>query len=346
MRIILHIDMDAFFSAVEERENPALKGKPVVVGADPKQGKGRGVVSTCNYISRQYGIRSGMPISKAYRLCPTAVFLPVNFELYWKVSERIMNILRKYAEKFQQSSVDEAFLETNKVKTYEQAEKIAKKIKKDIFKKEKLTCSIGIGPNKLVAKISSDYRKPDGLTMVKPGEVQEFLWPLSVRKLYGVGPKTEYALNSMGIKTIGDLAKQNPDTLKEMFGKWGHYMHQYAHGIDESPVEERDQSKSIGREVTFEKDTDDIELLKQVLNDIANDVYNTAKNEGYSFRTVVIKIRFGDFETHTKQKSFHQEADLDKVKETASELLSYFFKSEKKIRLIGLRLTNLAKVKK
>jgi DNA polymerase IV (DinB-like DNA polymerase) len=347
MRIVFHVDMDAFFAAVEERENPGLENRPVVVGADPKGGTGRGVVSTCNYTARNYGVRSGMPISKAYRLCPSAVFLPVNFELYWRVSGKIMSILRKYAEKFQQAGVDEAFLEPSKIKTYERAERLAKKIKKEVIAKEGLTCSIGIAPNKLVAKIASDFQKPDGLTIVRPDWVRDFLWPLPVRKLYGVGPKTGEALKNIGIEKVGDIAKHDPDRLAAIFGKWGRIMYQYAKGIDDSPVEERDESKSVGREVTFEKDTNDFSLLGDVISAISEDTYNAVKNEGYDFRTVVLKIRFQDFETHTKQKSFKQkDVSIDDVRKAAADLLSYYSDSKKKVRLVGLRLINLEKVKK
>ncbi len=345
--IVFHIDMDAFFSAVEERERPEIKSKPVVVGADPKQGKGRGVVSTCNYRAREFGVRSGMPISKAYRLCPQAVFLPVNFELYWRVSEGVMNIAKKYAEKFQLAGIDEAFLIPKKVRTYEDAELLAKKIKKEILQKERLTCSIGVGPNKLIAKIASDFKKPDGLTVVRPEDVEDFLHPLSARKLYGVGPKTEAVLNSIGIKTIGDIANYDQNRLKEIFGKSGLVMYHYAHGIDNSDIVEHVESKSIGREVTFEKDTGDFNLIKVVLDDTAKEIYETATNAGYTFKTVVLKIRFGDFETHTKQKSLkNSDITIDDVKNAADDLLSHFQNSKKKIRLVGLRLTNLEKVKK
>ena len=178
--------------------------------------------------------------------------------------------------------------------------------------------------------------------MVKPEDVKGFLFPLPARKLYGVGPKTEAALNSIGVKMIGDIAKQDQDKLTELFGKWGRVMHQYANGVDNSDLVENEEAKSIGREVTFEQDTGDAAMLKQVINDISENIYHTSKEEKYTFRTVVLKIRFEDFETHTKQKSFKDEPPLDKIKETATGLLSSF-KSKKKIRLIGLRLTKLTK---
>jgi len=194
-RIILHVDMDSFFASVEVRENPALKVKPLVVGADPKGGKGRGVVSTCSYEARKYGIRSGMPISCAFHLCPDAVFLPVNFELYIRVSKKVMEILKRYADTFEQVGIDEAFLDISSGGTLETASHLAQKIKEEIYEREKLTCSISIGPTKIVAKIASDFRKPDGLTLVDLEHVEEFLFSLKVGKIPGIGRKTEFALN-------------------------------------------------------------------------------------------------------------------------------------------------------
>jgi len=177
-RIILHVDMDSFFAAIEERAHPEYTGKPIVVGADPKEGKGRGVVSTCNYKARKFGIKSGMPISRAWRLCSEAVYLPVNFKLYEEVSSELMTILRKYADKFEPIGIDEAFLDVSlRAKNFEDARRLAQRIKKEIYEEEKLTCSIGVGPNKLVAKIASDFKKPDGLTVVEEREVKQFLSP-------------------------------------------------------------------------------------------------------------------------------------------------------------------------
>lgn len=344
MRIIFHIDMDAFFSAVEEKENPQLKGKPVIVGADPKKGKGRGVVSTCNYNARKYGIRSGMPISFAYRKCPDAVFLPVNMELYWRTSQNIMKIIRMRAVKLQQASVDEAFFIT-KAATYEEAEDIAKKLKREILEEEGLTCSVGIGPNKLVAKIASDFKKPDGLTVVKPEKVKAFLSPLPARKLYGIGPKTESVLSEMKIKTIGDIADTRKERLAGIFGKWGYRMHDYANGIDDSDIVEESEPKSLGREITFEKDVD-FSSLKSIVKGMASEVCKAAKSEGYEFKTVVLKIRFSNFETHTKQKSLKVPADEKAARGMAADTLMHFAGTKKKVRLIGLRLTNLTKIEK
>ncbi len=343
MRIIFHVDMDSFFTSCEARERPELRGKPIVVGADPKHGHGRGVVSTASYEAREFGIHSGMPISQAYKSCPGAVFLPVNFHLYWRASDGVMQILRRYADKFQQTSIDEAFMDvTSKVKNFDEAKSLAVLIKKEILDKEKLTCSIGIGPNKLVAKIASDINKPDGITIVKSSEEKTFLFPLPVGKLYGVGKKTEEVLGEMGVETIGDLAKHDVQILQDQFGKFGLVMHQFANGVDESDVAEEAGIQSMGREITFDEDTNDVMLLNEALVGIANELYSALADTGYSFRTVTLKMRYENFETHTHQKTLTRlSADANVIKDTAEELLSYFLESKKKVRLIGIRLSNL-----
>ncbi|RJS80739.1 DNA polymerase IV, partial [Candidatus Bathyarchaeota archaeon] len=302
-RIIFHVDMDHFFTAIEERKHPEFKGKPVIVGADPKGGKGRGVVSTCNYEARKFGVRSGMPISRAWKLCPEAVYLPVNYELYTKVSSKIMAILRKYADKFEQWGIDEAFLDvSSKVKDYAEAERLARQIKLEIYEREGLTCSIGIGPNKLVAKIASDFQKPDGLTVVKAEDVEKFLSPLPVRKLLWVGRKTEQKLRAMGIRTIGDLARFDPTVLAEAFGVMGTQLYLMAHGIDRSEVEERGEIKSISRERTFEEDTNDFELVLETLEKLAEEVHGDVLEQNLYFKTVTVKVRYENFETHTHSR--------------------------------------------
>ncbi len=343
MRIIMHMDLDAFFAACEIRERPELSDKPVVIGADPKAGRGRGVVSTANYIARGYGVHSGMPISQAYRLCPNGIYLPVNFELYWTVSSNIMTIARRYADKFQQSSIDEAFLDVSGCGSYEEAERAAKKLKIEILEKERLTCSIGIGPNKLVAKIASDFQKPDGLTVVREEGVKKFLFPLPVRKLHGVGKKTEQVLKSFGISTVEDLAKYDKNLLVENFGKWGLYMHLIANGIDDSEIIEEEGIQSIGREVTFDEDTNDILILNETIDAMSDNIYSTIKDNGIIFRTIVLKIRYQNFETHTKQKTLMNATDdIDAIRSTAKDLLTVFMDSKKKVRLIGVRVTSLS----
>ncbi len=336
--------MDQFFAAVEEREHPEFKGKPVVVGADPKEGKGRGVVSTCNYEARKFGIRSGMPISRAWKLCPDAIYLPVNFKLYIQTSSRIMAILRKYADKFEQWGLDEAFLDvSSRVRSSKEAEKLAENIKQKIRKSEGLTCSIGVGPNKLVAKIASDFKKPDGLTIVDENAVESFLAPLPVRKLLWVGKKTERKLNEMGIKTIGDLATYDVSVLTEKFGVMGVQYSLMARGIDQTEVAERGETKSVGRQITFEEDTSDYNLVLTTLDKIGEQVHEEIVKRKMLFKTVTVKIRFENFETHTsgKTRSFFTDR-LQDLQKTARELAQPYLRQNRKIRLIGVTASTLA----
>lgn len=341
-RIVFHVDMDHFFTAVEMREHPEYHGKPVIVGADPKEGRGRGVVSTCNYEARKFGVRSGMPISRAWKLCPEAVYLPVNYELYLKVSNEIMGLLRKYADKFEQWGIDEAFLDvTAKVKDYAEAEALARQIRKEIYEREKLTCSIGIGPNKLVAKIASDHQKPDGLTVVKKEEAERFLAPLPVRKLLWVGRKTEQKLTSMGVKTIGDLARFDPTVLAEAFGTMGTQMFLMAHGVDRSEVEERAEVKSISRETTFEEDTSNLEFILNALGRLSEEVSKDVSRQNLYFKTVTLKVRYENFETHTYAKTLPLITNrLQDIDRTAKDLSQAHFRSDRKIRLVGVRVSN------
>jgi len=340
---ILLVDMDGFFSSIEVVRHPELAGLPVVVGADPKGGAGRGVVSTCSYEAREYGIHSGMPISRACRLCPDAKFLPVDMALYQAVSGRIMKILASYADTFQRVSIDEAFI---RVKTDDQeyAIETALDIKKEILAKERLTCSIGIGPNKLVAKIASDIRKPDGLTVVAPDEVCEFLDPMPAKKIPGIGKKTGQVLKSAGIETIRDLREYDARKLVLRFGKWGCRMHDLACGIDGSEVKEDHTVKSIGRELTFEEDTSDPGLIYDSIDALADATHRALSNSGYLFRTVSVKVRFEDFDTRTRSRSIRfPSSDPELVKNIPKNLISEFT-GVAKIRLIGIRLSNLQMV--
>jgi DNA polymerase IV (DinB-like DNA polymerase) len=347
-RIIFHIDMDHFFTAVEEREHPEYKGKPVIVGANPREGKGRGVVSTCNYEARKFGVRSGMPISRAWKLCPEAIYLPVNYELYVKVSNEIMDKLREYSEKFEQWGIDEAFLDvTSKVKDYAEAEALARLIKKELYESEKLTCSIGIGPNKLVAKIASDIQKPDGLTIVRENETESFLAPLPVRKLLWVGRKTEQKLETLGIKTIGDLARYDPTVLVETFGVMGTQIYLMAHGIDKSEVEERGEIKSISRDITFEEDTSDFNLIISTLDRLSEEVCNDVLRQNLYFKTVTIKVRYENFETHTHSRTLPLITNrLQDLRKISKELIQSYLRLDRKVRLIGLRVSNFASTEK
>lgn len=340
--IILHVDLDAFYASVEEREHPEYKGKPVVVGADPKGGAGRGVVATCNYPARKYGIHSGMPISIAYRKCPNCVFLPVNMDLYVAVSGNVMELLRQHAEKFEQVSVDEAYLDVSFLKSYEKARELGQQIKDEIKQKEKLTCSVGIGPNKLVAKVASDFKKPDGLMVVTPGEVLGFLAPQSVRVLRGVGPKTELALNNYGIKTVADLRTLSADQLVAIAGSFGLELYEQSRGNYPAELITEWTPKSMGRNSTFEHDTKDKGEILKVLDEMCQDVWKQLKAEKFAFKTVTIRVRYEDFDTHTKQKSLIDYVDnIEAIRNTARELLEGFLKDTRRIRLIGVSLHQL-----
>ncbi len=358
MKLILHVDMDSFFSAVEVRENPKLRGLPVVVGGhkageekavEEPDKRIRGVVSTCSYEAREYGVHSAMPISQAYKLCPDAKFLPVNMPLYKRVSRELMAILREHADKIEQVSIDEAFLDVStKVHDWNSAREYARMIKRQILEKEGLTCSVGIAPNKTIAKIASDFVKPDGLTVVEEENARAFLTPLPVKKIPGVGPKTEETLKRMGIEQVGQLASCDVQKLVAKLGKYGTRLHLIANGIDESEVEEEweRKRKSLSRERTFAEDTKDAQVLNDCVDGLAEDVYNAIQREGFIFKTVSIKVKFEDFVVCTRAKtlkSFHSE--LSMLKKAARELMAEFSAGKgKKIRLVGVRVSNLGVV--
>jgi DNA polymerase IV (DinB-like DNA polymerase) len=347
MRAILHVDLDSFFPSVEVREHSELKGKPVVVGADPKEGRGRGVVSSASYEARRFGIRSAMPISKAWRLCPHCVFLRPHFDIYIKASNSIMGILRSHADKFEQAGIDEAYLDiSNRVNDIEEAEKFAAELMEEVFDKENLTCSIGVGTNKMVAKIASDYKKPYGLTVVKDEDVKEFLLPLKVRRLPGVGPKTEGRLKEMGVETIGDLAAVDPEVLRRFFGVCGARLHEFANGMDQGEVREEYETKSIGRDITFEKDVSDKDLILEVLDELADDVHRDVIDNAFRFKTVTIRVRYQHFDTYTRAKSLpFPTNDPEILKNSSKRLIEPFLRGNKKIRLIGIRVSNLISAK-
>ena len=339
----MHADLDAFYAAVEEKTNPDYRGKPIVVGADPKNGEGRGVVSTCNYKAREYGIHSAMPISRAWKLCPEAIYLPVNMSLYAQVSKRIMSIFKSYANKFEQVSIDEAFLDVSqRAKNLDGAEKLAKKIKEEIKKKEGLTLSIGIGPNKLIAKIASDFRKPDGLIVVGEKNAKDFLAPLEVSKIRGIGPKTKNRLNNIGIITIGDLVPYSVNKLVVEFGSWGAEFHRMAQGIDDSEVLEEREPKSFSREHTFEYDVSDTSLVNSTIDQLCEYLLTEVNYYDYFFKTITVKIRYEDFETFTKAKTLSLSTNKKEIlKKVARKLVEPFLHSLKKVRLIGVKVSNL-----
>jgi DNA polymerase IV (DinB-like DNA polymerase) len=334
--------MDSFFASVEVRERPELKGLPVVVGSDPKGGSGRGVVSTCSYEARKYGIHSAMPISQAYRLCPDAVFLPVNMKLYAGVSAKVMELLKGFADRFQQVSVDEAYLVPGpEVRNFEEAALYALRIKDEVQRQERITCSVGIGPNKLIAKIASAFQKPDGLTVVRPGDVREFLFPLPVSKIPGIGEKTADTLKSMGIASVEELANCDVQLLSEKFGKMGLRMKQLSNGLDFGEVREKEGVKSISRHGTFTEDTNDPVKITGSLDLLVESVHSSLLKHRFLFKTVTLTVRFEDFSTYTRSKTIPiWTSDIFVIKRTAMQLLSEFIGGQK-LRLVGVGVTKL-----
>jgi DNA polymerase IV (archaeal DinB-like DNA polymerase) len=342
-RIIIHVDMDYFFAQVEERENPQFKGKAVVVGADPKKGRGRGVVSTCNYKAREYGIRSGMPISKAYKLNPEAIFLPVNMSLYKKTSLSIFKIIGKKGKKMENVSLDEAYLQLTETKSFKKAKEIGESIKKEIFKKEKLTSSIGIAENRMLAKIACEMAKPDGMKIILPKESLGIISNLEIEKIPGIGPKTrkifEDYLKKKDLK-VRDVRRIKEEELERLFGKRGHDFYKKFQGIDDSQVVEDREVKSVGREHTFQEDTRDPVKITKVFRKIVSMVAKEVKKEQLKIKTIVVVCRFEDFETHTKQTSFslNSQEDTSLYKKAVPLLLRFLISSSKNIRLIGFRV--------
>ena len=302
-RIIIHLDMDSFYASVEMHARPEIRAKPVVIGADPNHGKGRGVVSTCSYEARAFGIRSAMPISQAFLLCPHAIYLPPDFSLYAKASAEVMTILRSYGFRFEQVSIDEAYLDVTAVGSFLAVKTLAEKIQETIQTSLGLTCSIGVAPNKLVAKIASDVKKPAGLTVVEPECVTVFLAPMPVRKIPGIGRKSELELLELGVRTIGDLASCDIRKLIARFGRSAMALRDTALGIDSSDVENRDGMKSMSRETTFDSDTDDPDLIARTMDSLAGEVHAGLAGEHLRFKTITVKIRYEGFITRTRART-------------------------------------------
>ena len=331
--------MDAFFSAVEEKRHPELAGKPIVVGGDGDPTK-RGVVSTASYEARKFGIHSAMPLRTAYKLCPDTTFLPVDYEEYSRVSEKFKANLKEVTPLVEDVGIDEAFLDISSIEGA--SDEIAKEIKRRIKEETGLSCSIGIAPNKLLAKIASDLEKPDGLTIITEDQIEKRIWPLPARKLWGVGPKTEAYLKEMGVKTIGELAALPMERLVEEFGEsYGHYLYEASRGIDESEIVTHWEPKSISRETTFQSDIDNWQLIAKNLVELIKDVVAGMKEEGYLGRTVTVKVRFNDFKTYTRAKSLDEFTDSEpEIRRAAFDCLNRF-ELKKKVRLIGFRISNL-----
>ncbi len=348
-RIILHVDMDYFFAQCEEREHPEIKGKPVVICVYSGRGGDSGAVSTSNYEARRLGVKAGIPISRAKKLTPDAVFLPVNMELYRSISDEVMEILRGYCEVLEKESVDEAFCDiTGKVSNFDEAKLVAVKIKEEIKQKTGLTCSIGAAPNKLVAKIASDFQKPDGLTAVKPDEVLQFLAPLKITDLAGVGKKTGERLNELGVKTIGELSEVPAEELIREFGQAkGAWLRQASQGMDYSEVEEREGTEQIGRITTLKEDTGELNVIRAAINQLSEDVYRKLEARKLGFKSITFVAISTDFKIRTKTHTVSAPAkDLETIRNTGFELARAFLAEHPVLlRRVGVRVANLTEEK-
>ncbi|GFO97148.1 DNA-damage-inducible protein P [groundwater metagenome] len=345
-RIILHVDMDYFFAQCEERERTELKGKPVVICVYSGRGGDSGAVSASNYEARKFGIRAGIPISRAKKMNPDAVFLPVNMELYRSISDEMMEILRGFSDMVEQESIDEAFCDiTGKAADFDEAKKLAAKVKDAIRQNVGLTCSVGVAPNKLVAKIASDFQKPDGLTVVKPKEVRQFLEPLKVTDLIGVGKKTGERLNELGINTIGDMSKLSIEELIHEFGHAkGVWLKQASKGIDDSPVQEREGTEQIGRITTLKEDTKDLKVILDTINRLSGEVFRKLEERKLSFKSVTFISISTEFKTHTKSRTLGAPAkDASTIRRVANELAKDFLAEHPApLRRVGVRVANFS----
>jgi DNA polymerase-4 len=341
MRRILHMDMDAFFAAVEQKRRPELIGKPVIVGGSGDPTK-RGVVSTASYEARKYGVHSAMPLRTAYKLCPEGVFLAVDFREYSRVSEIVKSVLRRFSPVMEDVGIDEAYLDISD--SAEASEQVAMEIKQGIREATGLTCSVGIAPNKLLAKIASDLQKPDGLTVITENDITARIWPLPVRKLTGVGPKTEARLKAMGVVFIGELAARSKEELIDQFGdSYGIWLYESSRGIDDRPLVTHWEPRSLSRETTFERDVADWQVLARTLVELEKEIVADILKRGYRAKTVTIKIRFSDFETHTRAHTLDAATDSqDAIRRAAFECMKRI-EFKKKVRLIGIRLSGLEK---
>ncbi len=338
-RRIIHLDMDAFYASVEQLDNPDLKGKPVIVGGTSK----RGVVSAASYEARKYKIHSAMPIAQAMKLCSHGVFLPVRMKRYKEVSSKVFAIFQKYTPLVEPLSLDEAFLDvTASSKLFGKAENIARRIRKEVYEETGLTISAGVAASKLVAKIASDVHKPDGLTIVPVGGETEFLAPLPIKRLWGVGRKTQEALELLGVKTIGDLAGLSLALLEQKFGKHGRSLHYASLGLDDRDVETGHETKSVGHEFTFETDLVEIEIIRRALLELAGMVAKRLRRYELVGRTITLKVKYHDFKQITRSSTINQHtADSKRIYEEILRLLKKTAAGQKPIRLLGISISGL-----
>ncbi len=340
-RKIIHIDMDAFFAAVEQRDTPQYRNQPVVVGGDPNA---RGVVSTCNYEARKYGIHSAMPASQAYRRCPHAIFLRPRFDAYREASQHIRAIFHQFTDKIEPVSLDEAYLDVTDVSHYQgSAIRIAQSIKRRIVEETQLTASAGVSYNKFLAKLASDVNKPDGLFVITPEQGPAYVEQLPVGRFHGIGKATERKMHNLHIKMGQDLKNCSMRALQQYFGKSGEYYYQIARGIDVRPVVSQRPRKSLGAETTFQKDVGEFEILIGTLKQLADKVWHQLNKKQLSARTLAIKVKFDNFEQITRCKTLeHSTIQREQMSNLVQELLAKTEADQRKVRLLGVCLSGLS----
>lgn len=339
MRTILHVDMDAFYASIEEREHPELKGQPIIVGGRAEH---RGVVSAANYKAREFGVHSAMPMKTARQLCPRAHFFPVRMTVYAEISQSIQNIFRKYTPLVEPLSLDEAFLDvTGSELLFGTGQEIAVCIKREIQETLNLIASVGVAPNKFLAKIASDADKPDGLVIVEAAGIHNFLDPLPISRVWGIGKVATKRFARLGINTIAQLRALDPSLLTELFGEQGQHLWELSQGIDDRPVVPERQAKSISRETTFSQDVTDLEILKTVLIELAEDVARRLRKNELRGKTIQLKIRYDDFSTFTRSVTVNQSTNLTREIEDAALLMLEQRLPQRplSIRLIGIGVT-------
>ena len=333
-RSIIHLDMDAFYASVEQLDNPDLKGRPVIVGGSSN----RGVVSAASYEARKYKIHSAMPIAQAMKLCPHGVFLPVRMKRYKEISSQVFRIFQKYTPLVEPLSLDEAFLDvTGSAKLFGTAEDIAKRIRKEVFQETGLTISAGVAASKLVAKIASDINKPDGLTIVPVGKEAEFLAPLPIKRLWGVGKKTQETLSLLGVHTFGDIASLPEKLLEQKFGKHGIGLRRKALGLDNRDVETEHETKSVGHEFTFDTDLVELETIRRELLELAVMVAKRLRRYQLQGKTITLKVKYHNFKQITRSATIKQHtADSKRIYKEVIRLLQKTDAGEKPLRLLGI----------
>jgi len=339
-RKIIHIDMDAFYAAIEQRDNPSLKGKPVIVGGDPDR---RGVVSTCSYEARKFGVRSAMPSRTAMRLCPDAVFLYPRFDAYSKASKQVMSIFAEYTDLIEPLSLDEAFLDvTENKKNIPSATVIAMEIKKKIFETTGLTASAGVSYNKFLAKTASEINKPDGIAVIIPSEAEAFLEKLPIGRFFGIGKVSEKRMISLGITNGLELKQTALDKLVKHFGKNGRFYYDIVRGIDYRPVEPLRERKSYGREITLDEDILDTDRILSILREIADELQDSLQRKKISGKTITLKIKYHDFRQITRSATIEEFTDsADVIYESIMNLIQFTEAGVKKVRLLGISLSHL-----